>query len=207
MEATIQFFTELQTKPCHGCRGNYPFRSEKLDIKKIDDIPVNVVVNYDIPKKQYYLNICINEDEPISSGSLYRKYYTALCEGYTVKDFVEELKNNLKEMRYSKLENELYTTPIEEEPVITATNFLCDNIESIETCNSVKECGVCFEKTKRKISCCNNVVCYPCQIKIKKRRFYKTHNCFDATPCPFCRKVIDTDYSYDEDNEDSEDEE
>ena len=203
MEATIQFFKEIQTKPC--CHDS-PFRNERLDIKKIDGIPVNVLVVYYIPKKQYSLKICINEDEPVGRRDLYEKTYNVLDDTQIIY-FVEELKNDLKEMRYSKLENKLYTMPIEEEPMITVTNFLCEDIESIETFNSVKECGVCFENTKRKISCCNNVVCYPCQIKIKKRRFYKNHNCFDSTPCPFCRKVIDTHYIYDEDNEDSEDEE
>lgn len=155
MEATIQFFTELQTQPsCH----DGPYRSQRLDIKKIDGIPVNVLVIYNIPKKQYNLQICVNNDEPINNKDLYVRYYTVLCEDYTVKDFVEELKNDLKEMRYSKLENKLYTMPIEEKLVITTTNFLCDDIESIETYHSVKECGVCFENTKRKIRCCNNIV-------------------------------------------------
>ena len=204
MEATIQFFKEIQTKPC--CHDS-PFRNERLDIKKIDGIPVNVLVSYHIPKKTYSLKIRVNNEEPIGDKDLYEKDYTVLCEDYTVKDFVEELKNDLKEMRYSKLEHKLYTEPIEEKLVTTTTNFLCDDIESIETYHSVKECGVCFEKTKRKISCCNNIVCYPCQIKIKKKCIFISHNGFDATPCPFCRKVIDTDYIYGVDYEDSEDEE
>jgi hypothetical protein len=192
MESTIQFLTELQTqRSC--CESNW--RTKELEINKIDGIPVQVKITYFIRKNHYDVNI--DTDDEMMSKQMYFKRYNILTEDYTIREFAIELKNDFTKMRFSKLEDKFYTEPIEENLLTTATNFLCSDNSLISSQNSINECGVCFEKTKKKLFCCNNILCRDCQVKIKKKCF---EDC-EVTPCPFCRKVINTEYTFDEDED------
>jgi len=204
MDATIQFFTKLQTKECcvnQSCSHRINIRTQHLKIKKIEDIPTNVRIEYGIREKMYNLIITMRDNEPSKSPELYNKVYPVLTDEYTVKHFVEELQNDFQKMRFSKLESKLYTEPIEEDEVTIVTNFLTTDCQSIHNFNQSTECGVCYEDTKRELTCCNNTLCLPCQINIKKKFIIVDGDSYDATPCPFCRKAINTDDVFDEDDD------
>ena len=201
MEATIQFLTEIQNK---YCLYNLPYRIEKLEITKIDGIPVSVTITHYKKLKNYKLSFSLNiENEPVWCETMYEKMYEPISEIYKMVDFANDLKADLTKIRYSQLENKFYTEEIEEEKKSLVTNFLCSDNPTIFIPKSIQECGVCFEKTKRKIDCCNNIVCLPCQmkIKIKKPFHHEEFECCEAKPCPFCRKVINTEFTFDEDEE------
>jgi hypothetical protein len=203
MELTIQFLKAIQKQTC--CH-NSKWRNEKLEIKKIDDIDVDVRLLYNVEKKNYELKIWTDDEKDIRSNVLFHKQYSVLSKRYTITKFASELKEDFTKIRFSKLEDKFYTEPFVENAITLATNFLCSDNSLILVPTSINECGICFEQTKRKIDCCKNIVCYPCQLKITRKPFYhEEFECYEATPCPFCRRVIDTDFKFDEDEDEEVD--
>ena len=200
MEGTIKFLEELEIK-CYnldcGCRCH----RSVLEITKIDSVPVSVFLAYYVKEKFYKLEI--HSDEPSTYKTLFEKKYTQLNECYRVENLANELKDDFTKMKYSKMEDAIHTEPFEENLLTISTNFLCSGNPLISTLNSIQECGICFEQTKRKIDCCNNIICYPCEVKIIKKPFHNEEfQCCEARPCPFCRRVINTSYIFDEEDED-----
>jgi hypothetical protein len=149
-----------------------------------------------------------DDEKDIRSNVLFYKQYSVLSKRYTISKFASELKEDFTKIRFSKLEDKFHIEPFVENDVTAATNFLCSDNSLILVSSSINECGICFEQTKRKIDCCKNIVCYPCQLKITRKPFYhEEFECYEATPCPFCRRVIDTEFKFDEEDNEETDEE
>jgi hypothetical protein len=203
MEMTIKFLMTIQNKSC--CHMS-EWRNEKLEIEKIDDVDVDVRLLYNVKHKNYELKIWTNDDIDLRRNCLFYKKYNNLSECYTLINFANELKEDFTKIRFSKLEDKFHIEPITENLITVASKFLCSDNSLILTKNIINECGVCFEKTKRKIDCCNGIVCYPCQLKIPRKTYLaEDFEGSEATPCPFCRRVIDTKYIFE--NYESEEEE